>query len=104
MFPRPLHLDASLHQNALGTVVPDIHLHDLTAPDHEAIDIASALERRAIHPLAIERADAVDDGLDRARTDVEAIHLLLDPAIALGVEAGRTARVIELAPAGKGDH
>src|SRR5215216_4624605 len=103
MKARALRLDAHLHQNALGAVVPDIHLHDLAALDHEAVDVAVAFERRAVEPFAIERADAVDDGLVRTRTNVEAVHLLLDPAIAPRIEAGRPARMIELAPAGEGD-
>src|SRR6266850_5356025 len=98
-----LRLDPHLHQNAPGAVVPDVHLHDLAAPHHEAVDVAVAFERRAVDPLAVERADAVDDGLVRARADVEAVHLLLDPAIAPRVEAGRPARMIELAAAGEGD-
>src|SRR5262245_482687 len=56
-------LDAALNQDALGAVVPDVHLHDLAVLHHEAVDIAVALERRAVDPLAIERADAVDHGL-----------------------------------------
>src|SRR5262245_58670992 len=96
-------LDPSLHQNALGAVVPDVHLHDLAALDDETIDVAVAFERRAVDPFAVKRADAVDHGLVRARADVEAVHLLLDPAIAAGVETGRPARMIELASAGEGD-
>src|SRR5436190_22143461 len=94
-----LRLDPPLHQNAFGAVVPDVHLHDLAAPHHEPVNVAVAFERRAVDPFAIERSDAVDDGLVRARADVEAVHLLLDPAIAPRVEAGRAARMIELAPA-----
>src|SRR4051812_17113852 len=89
-------LNPSLHQNALGAVVPDVHLHDLSAFDHEAVDVAVAFERRAVDPLAVQRADAVDDGLVRTRADIETIHLLLDPAIAPRVETGRPARMIEL--------
>src|SRR5205085_9877475 len=92
-----------LHENAFGAVVPDVHLHDLAGPYHEPVDVAVAFERRAVEPFAVERADAVDDGLVRAGADVEAVHLLLDPAIAPRVEAGRPARVIELTPAGEGD-
>src|SRR5438105_10733821 len=103
MTERGLSLDPHLHQNALGAVVPDVHLHDLAAPHHEPVDIAVAFERRAVGPFAVERADAVDDGLVRAGTDVEAVHLLLHPAIAPRVEAGRPARMVELTPAGEGD-
>src|SRR6185369_15020654 len=101
--PQASRLYPPLHQNAFGAVVPDVHLHDLAAPHHEAVDVTVALERRAVEPFAIERADAVDDGLIRARADVEAVHPLLDPAIAPRVEAGRPARMIELASAGEGD-
>src|SRR3954469_18272027 len=93
-----LRLNPPLHQNALRAVVPDVHLHDLSAPHYKTIDIAVAFERRAVDPFAVERADAVDHGLVRARADVEAVHLLLDPAIAPRVEAGRPARMIEFAP------
>src|SRR5512138_909399 len=103
MTKEALRLDPALDENALGAVVPDVHLHDLAALHHEAIDIAVALERRAVDPFAVQRADAVDDGLVVAGADVETVHLLLDPAIALGVEAGRPARVIEFAPAREGD-
>src|SRR5882672_12228660 len=88
-----LRLNPALHQNALGAVIPDIHLHDLPAPHHKAVDVTVALERRAVDPFPVERADAVDDGLVRARADVEAVHLLLDPAITPRVEAGRPAWV-----------
>src|SRR5215207_954635 len=96
-------LDAALNQDAFRTVVPDIHLHDLAVLHHKAIDIAVAFERRAVDPFAVERADTVDHGLAIARADVKTVHLLLDPAIAPRVEAGRPARVIEFASAGKGD-
>src|SRR5205085_3597643 len=80
-----LRLDAALDQDALGAVVPDVHLGDLAIPHHEAVDVAVALERGPILPFAIERADAVDHGLAVAWADVEPVHLLLDPAVALGV-------------------
>src|ERR1700704_4192761 len=97
-------LDAALDQDPFGAVVPDIHLYNETVPHHEAIDIAVALERRAVDPFAVERTDAVDHGLALTRADIETIHLLFDPAIAPRIEAGRPARVIELAPAREGDH
>src|SRR5258705_10657210 len=53
----------ALDQNALGAVVPDIHFYDEAAPHHEAVDIAVALERRAVDPFAVQRADRVDHGL-----------------------------------------
>src|SRR6266567_8631958 len=87
-----LSLNATPNQDSLGAVVPDVHLHDLASLDDEAIDIAVALERRAVDPFAVQRSDAVDHGLIRAWTDIEAIHLLLDPTIAPRVEAGRPAR------------
>src|SRR3954447_5628950 len=97
-------LDAALNQKALGAVVPDIHLDDLSVLDDEPIDIAVAVERGAVEPLAVERADAVHDGLVGAWAYIEAIHLLLDPAVAPRVETGRPARMIELAAPGEGDH
>src|SRR3954470_14805011 len=103
MKARDLRLYPHLHQDALGAVIPDVHLHDLSAPHHKAIDVTVALERRGVDPFAVERADAVDDGLVRTRADVKAVHLLLDPAITPRVETGRPARMIEFAPAGKGD-
>src|SRR5712664_4894370 len=91
----PSHLDAALNQDAFGAVVPDIHLHDLAVLHDETIDVAIALERGAVDPFAVQRADAVDHGLAGAGTNVEPVHLLLHPAIALRVEAGRSARMIE---------
>jgi len=67
----------------------------------KTIDVAIALERGAVDPLAVQRADAVDHGLAGAGTNVEPVHLLLHPAIALRIEAGRSARMIEGAPAVK---
>src|SRR3978361_294348 len=96
-------LNPLVHQNSLGAVVPDIHLHDLAALHHEAIDIAVALERRTVDPFAVERADAVDHGLVGARAAIQTIHLFLNPAIAPRIEAGRPARMIELAAAGERD-
>src|SRR5437763_1278728 len=84
-------LDPALNQNALRAVVPDVHLDDLAFLHHEAIDVAVALERRAVDPFAVERADAVDHGLAGTEADVETIHLLFDPAIAARVEASRPA-------------
>src|SRR6185436_15991629 len=85
----PSSLDAALHEDAFGAVVPHIHLHDLAVLHHKTVDVAVAFERRAVDPFAVQGADAVDHGLAIARTDVETIHLLLHPAIALRVEAGR---------------
>src|ERR1700730_14566643 len=80
-FSASLSLNPALDQNPLRAVVPDVHLHDLAILHHKAIDIAVALERRAVDPFAVERADAVDHGLPIAGADIEAVHLLFDPAI-----------------------
>ncbi|MGY3466609.1 hypothetical protein ACVW0I_003480 [Bradyrhizobium sp. LM6.11] len=93
-----------LDQDALGAIIPDVHLGDLAVPHHKAVHVAVALEGGPILPFAVERADAIDHGLAVAGADVEPVHLLLDPTVTLGVEGGRAARMIELAPAGKGDH
>src|SRR3977135_2962404 len=89
----PLHLDAALNKDAFGAVVPDIHLHDLAVLHPKPTDVAIALERGAVDPFAVQRADAVDHGLAGAGTNVEPVHLLLHPAIALRIEAGRSARM-----------
>src|SRR3954470_11055017 len=99
----PLCVDAALNQDALGAVVPDIHFRDLAVPHHETIDIAIDLEWCPILPFAVQRPDAVDDGRALAGTYVEPDYLLLDPAVPLGIEAGRPTRVIELASAREGD-
>src|SRR5665647_553820 len=98
-----LRLDRVARENTLGAVVPDIHPHDQAIANDEAIDIAIALERRAVGPFTIERAGIIDHGLADAGRHVGPFHLLLHPLVALGVEAGGFPRVAELAAAGEGD-
>ena len=98
-----LSVDAVACQQPFGAVVPHVHLHDLAAAHHEAIDIAVAFERRSVGPFAVERAGVVDDGLSLARRHIGALHLLLHPLVALGVERRGLARMGELAAAREGE-
>src|ERR1700751_1510136 len=79
-----LRVDAVALQDTLGPVVPDVHARDLASANDEAVDVRVAVEGGAVGPFAVERADRVDDGLVRARHDVEAIHSLFHPAVAFG--------------------
>ena len=92
-----------LYQNPLRAVVPDIHLDDERRPAPRSGRHSGCLRtacRRSIRRTACRSSRPRSR---RAGADVEAVHLLLHPAIARRVEAGRPARVIEFAPAGKGD-
>src|SRR5262245_13155190 len=77
--------DAVQHKQAFGTIVPDVHLHDLAIAHHEAIDVPVALERGTVGPFAVKGAQIVDDGLARARDDVAPFHLLFHPFVATSV-------------------
>src|SRR3954463_16796660 len=100
---RKLSLDPRLGQEPLGTVVPYVHLHDLAVADDEAVDVAVSIEGGSVRPFAVERAEIVDDGLPLARHHVGALHFLLHPLVALGVECRGFARMAIFPAAGKGD-
>src|SRR5262245_36175835 len=85
-------------QQPLRAVVPYVHLHDLAAAHHKTINIAVALEWRTVRPFPIEGADAVDNRLPAPRYDVRALHRLLHPLVAPGVERRALPRVREFAP------
>src|SRR4051812_31870858 len=82
---RDLSLNALPDHDPLGAVVPDVHLHDLAAAHHEAVDIAIAFKRCTVRPFAVQRACIVDNGLAMSRAHVGALHLLLHPFIAPGI-------------------
>src|SRR5262245_16565813 len=96
-------VNAVFGQESLGAVVPDIHLNNLAAAHHKAIDVTVAFEWRAVGPLAVERAKVVDDRLAGAGNDVGAFHLLLHPLVALAVERRGLARMRVFAAAGESD-
>src|SRR6516162_6363619 len=100
---RALRFDAIANEDALGAIVPDVHLHDLSVAHHEAVDITVAFKRRTIWPFAVKRSQVVDDGLMLARHDVRAFNLLLDPFVAFGVEGGAVAWMVHFASAGEGE-
>src|SRR6185312_9701366 len=100
---RKLSLDPRLGQEPLGTVVPYVHLYDLAVADDEAVDVAVSFEGCSVRPFAVERAEIVDDGLALARHHVGALHFLLHPLVALGVERRGLARMAIFAAAGEGD-
>src|SRR5262245_29464979 len=95
--------DTIAREQALGTVVPDVHLNDLAIAHHKAVDITVALEWRAVGPFAVKGAEIVDDGFVRARDNVAPFHLLFHPFVARSIEGGGLARVTVAAPAGEGD-
>src|SRR5262245_2177151 len=96
-------INAVQYQQALGTIVPHIHGDDFALAHHKTIDVAIALERRAVGPFAVEGAQIVDDGFAPARNHVHALHLLFHPLVAALIEDSRLARVGIAAPAGEGD-
>src|SRR5689334_19239697 len=103
---RPLQLgEACPDQQQLGAVVPDVHAYDLATADDESIDVAVAGERLAVGPFAVQRPRVVDGRflIGGARNDVGTFELLLDAAVARGVEGGRAAGTVESPAAGEGD-
>src|ERR1700710_1479610 len=78
--------ESVLGQQALGAVVPDLHADDQPVAHGEAVDVAVALERRAVRPGAVQGAEAVDRGDAVARHHVQPFHPLLHPGVAPGIE------------------
>ena len=65
-----LYIEPIAREQPFGAVVPHVHLHDLAASHDETVDVAVAFERRAVRPLAIQRAEIIDDGFAVSWHDV----------------------------------